>query len=100
MQLQTVALTIVPAVAPARTSLPRRVAWSGVARCVGRSAGMLVRREVHFPRSEVGRRIGFADHTTARVYRDTAVARAVADPCRSQSFRGSHSRSPTTAQHL
>jgi hypothetical protein len=81
MQLQTVAPTISPTVASARTPLPRRVAWSGVARCVVRSAGMLVRQEVHFPRAEVGRRIGFADRTTARVYRDTRLGRAVADPC-------------------
>lgn len=70
-----------PSVAPARTRLPRRVAWAAVARCVGTSAGMLARREVRFPRSQVGRRIAFADHTSARVYRDTAVARAAAEPC-------------------
>ena len=81
MQLQTVAPTIGPTVAQARTPLPRRVAWWGVARCVVTSAGMLARQEVHFPRTEVGRRIGFADGATARVYRDTRVARAVADPC-------------------
>ena len=70
-----------PTVAPARAPLPRGVAWSGVARCVATSAVLLVRRKVHFPRSQVGRRIGFADRTGAQVYRDTAVARAVADPC-------------------
>jgi hypothetical protein len=42
---------------------------------------MLVRRKVHFPRSHVGRRILFADRTSARVYRDTRVARPVAQPC-------------------
>ena len=70
-----------PAVAPTRAPLPRRVAWSGVARCVATSAGMLVRRKVRFPRTQVGRRIGFADSTSARVYRDTRVSGPVADPC-------------------
>lgn len=42
---------------------------------------MLVRRRVRFPRSQVGRRIGFADSTSARVYRDTRVGGPVADPC-------------------
>lgn len=68
-------------VAAARTPLPRGLAWSGVARCVVTSAGMLVRRQVRFPRTQVGRHIGFADRTGARVYRDTRVARPAVEPC-------------------
>ncbi len=61
--------------------LPRRAAWVGVAQCVGASAAMLLRRQVRFPRSEVGTRLVFADHTTSRVYRDTTVSVRSADPC-------------------
>ena len=42
---------------------------------------MLRRREVHQPRGNVGRVIPFADGTTGRVYRETAVDRPAADPC-------------------
>lgn len=66
---------------PALRPLPRRAAWVAVGRCVGASVGMLVRRQVRFPRAEVGTRIVFADRTTSRVYRDTRVARRTADPC-------------------
>ena len=58
-----------------------RAAWAAVGRCVGVSAGMMVRRQVRFPPAEVGTWIVFADRTTARVYRDTNVARRAADPC-------------------
>lgn len=66
---------------PALRPLPRRTAWAAVGRCVGASVGMLVRRQVRFPRAEVGTRIVFADRTTSRVYRDTRVARRTVDPC-------------------
>ncbi|MEW1954305.1 hypothetical protein [Terrabacter sp. NPDC080008] len=69
------------ATAPARAPLPPRAAWAGVGRCVGTSARMLVRGQVRFPRSQVGRRISFADHSTSRVYRDTTVGRPALDPC-------------------
>ena len=45
------------------------------------TVGMLRRREVHQPRGNVGRVIPFADGTTGRVYRETAVDRPAADPC-------------------
>jgi hypothetical protein len=45
------------------------------------TVGMLRRREVHQPRGNVGRVIPFADGTTGRVYRETAVDRPAHDPC-------------------
>ena len=61
--------------------LPRLVAWRAVVRCFATSLRMLLRGEVGFPTSEVGRRIESADSSTARVYRDTTVGRPVAEPC-------------------
>lgn len=64
------------------TPAPRGRAWRAVARCVGTSLVMLLRREVHFPRGNVGRVLRFADGGSARVYRETTVARgAAAEPC-------------------
>jgi hypothetical protein len=48
---------------------------------VATSLVLLVRGEVHQPRWNVGRLIRFADGTTGRVYRETAVHHAPADPC-------------------
>jgi hypothetical protein len=42
---------------------------------------MLARRELRWPRGNVGRVIRFADGTSARVYRETVVSDAAADPC-------------------
>ena len=61
--------------------LPRAVAWRAVARCMVTTVGMLSRHEVHQPRAHVGRVIPFADGTTGRVYRETAVDRPADDPC-------------------
>lgn len=61
--------------------LPRTTAWRAVARCVVATAGMLRRGEVHQPRDRVGRVLSFADGTSARVYRETAVDALPADPC-------------------
>jgi hypothetical protein len=61
--------------------LPRRQAWLAVTRCVVSSVVMLCRSQVHQPREHVGRRILFADGTTGRVYRETAVERTPTDPC-------------------
>jgi hypothetical protein len=55
--------------------LPHLTAWRAVARCVARTAGMLVRREVHLPRRHVGRVLRFADGSEARVYRETVIGR-------------------------
>lgn len=52
-----------------------------LARCVVRSAALICRGAVRQPRDAVGRRVIFADGTSARIYRKTAVDREPADPC-------------------
>jgi hypothetical protein len=42
---------------------------------------MLATGDVSWPRENVGRRLRFADGTTAPVYRETVVARAVTESC-------------------
>ena len=50
--------------------------------CVASTAGLLWRRRVHLRTEQVGRRLRFADGTSARVYRETVVGRgATEDPC-------------------
>ena len=50
--------------------------------CVASTARLLWRRQVHLPTEQVGRRLRFADGTSARVYRATVVVRdATQDPC-------------------
>lgn len=44
-----------------------------VARCAGRTATLLARREVHLPRGNVGLHLRFGDGSTGRVYRETVV---------------------------
>jgi hypothetical protein len=48
---------------------------------VATTVGMLRRGEVHQPRHNVGRVLAFADGTSGRVYRETAVDAVPADPC-------------------
>ncbi|MGH1565168.1 hypothetical protein [Mumia sp. DW29H23] len=64
-----------------RSPLPRAAAWAAVGRCVLTSIAMLVRRDVHLPKPNVGRRISFANGTTGRVYRETTVPRTPVEPC-------------------
>ena len=62
--------------------LPFPTAARAVARCAAVTAGLLARRMVHLPRTQVGRRLSFGDGTTARVYRDTVLdGPATSDPC-------------------
>lgn len=61
--------------------LPRVTAFAEVGRCVLASVRLLVRAGVHLPRANVGRRIHFADGTTARVYRETVADHVAAAPC-------------------
>jgi hypothetical protein len=61
--------------------LPRTTAWRAVARYFVVATRMLVRREVHQPRDNVGRHIAFADGTVCTVYRETSVERTPAEPC-------------------
>jgi hypothetical protein len=64
-----------------QTPLPYRVAAGEVARCVARTAGLLARRRVHLRPEHVGRRLRFADGTSARVYRETVVDGECRQPC-------------------
>jgi hypothetical protein len=62
--------------------LPYGAAAWAVVRCVGSSLGLLASRRFRLPRDHVGLRLGFADGTSARVYRETVVAgRTTAEPC-------------------
>ena len=55
--------------------------WA-LADCVVSTARLLWRRRVHLPTEQVGRRLHFADGTSARVYRETVVGPgATDDPC-------------------
>jgi hypothetical protein len=55
--------------------------WA-LAGCVVSTARLLWRHRVHLPTEHVGRRLRFADGTSARVYRETVVGRgATEDPC-------------------
>jgi hypothetical protein len=42
---------------------------------------MLLRHEIRRPRARLGRVVAFADGTSGRVYRETAVSRQVSDAC-------------------
>jgi hypothetical protein len=65
-----------------QSPLPAAVAWRAVARCVLRCAVLLARRGLRQPRTNVGRRLQFADGTTGTVYRETRVDRlAPVAPC-------------------
>jgi len=60
----------------------RGVAARAVARCALATVGLLVRRRTHLPREHVGRRLRFADGTSARVFRETVVeGEPPDDPC-------------------
>jgi hypothetical protein len=61
--------------------LPFSTAVVDLARCVARSAALIGRGAVRQPRDAVGRRVTFADGTSARIYRETVVDRAPAVPC-------------------
>jgi hypothetical protein len=59
--------------------LPPGRALAAVARCVGRSAVLLVRRRLHQPNVHVGEHLRFADGTSALVYRETVIDRSPPD---------------------
>jgi hypothetical protein len=55
--------------------------WA-LAGCVVRTVRLLWRRRVHLPTEQVGRRLRFADGTSARIYRETVAGRgATENPC-------------------
>jgi hypothetical protein len=60
----------------------RGLAWAAVGRCFLVSMAMIGRRQVRIARANVGRRIHFADGSSARVYRETVVpGRTPKEPC-------------------
>src|SRR6516164_1905897 len=65
-----------------RAPLRYDAALRALAGCVVSTARLLWRRRVHLPAGQVGRRLRFADGTSARVYRETVVEPgATEDPC-------------------
>lgn len=56
-------------------------ALRAVTGCAVRTMWLLRKRRLHLPAGQVGRRLRFADGTSARVYRETVVDRAVQQPC-------------------
>jgi hypothetical protein len=65
-----------------RPPLGYLAALKAVISCAARTARLLRRRRIHLPAAKVGTLLHFADGTSARVYRETAVDRgATADPC-------------------
>jgi len=65
-----------------QSPLPRHIAARGIAQCIGTTAALLARGRVHLPHEHVGRRLHFADGTSACVYRETVVDRGpTAHPC-------------------
>lgn len=53
--------------------LPRPVAARAEARCAAEAVRLLARRRTHLRHGEVGRRLHFADGTSAAVFRETVV---------------------------
>jgi hypothetical protein len=65
-----------------RAPLRYGAALRALAGCAISTARLLWQRRVHLPATQVGRRLRFADGTSARVYRETVVGRgATQDPC-------------------
>jgi hypothetical protein len=57
-------------------------ALRALANCVASTVRLLWRRQIHLPGGRVGRRLRFADGTSARVYRETVVDRGLTlNPC-------------------
>jgi hypothetical protein len=69
-------------VLPERPPLAYPAAARALAGCVAATARLIWQRRMHLPSQRVGWRLRFADGTSARVFRETAVDRgATADPC-------------------
>jgi len=67
---------------PEQPPLAYPAALRALAGCFAGTARLLWQRRMHLPKERVGMRLRFADGTSARVYRETAVDRgATADPC-------------------
>jgi hypothetical protein len=59
--------------------LPVRAAIASLTRCVGRSLGLLARREVHQPTDSVGDLLRFGDGSHSHVYRETTLTNTPTD---------------------
>ena len=69
-------------VVPEQPPLAYPAAMRALAGCAAQTARLLWQRRMHLPTRRVGMRLRFADGTSARVYRETAVDRGTtADPC-------------------
>jgi len=67
---------------PGTQPLPFARAMAALGRCFLATGRMLARNAVHLPRANVGRRLSFADGSSARVYRETvAEVDQVDEPC-------------------
>jgi len=65
-----------------QSPLAYRTALAALAGCAATTARLLLQRRIHLPAQQVGRRVRFADGTSARVFRETVVDRATTrDPC-------------------
>jgi hypothetical protein len=49
--------------------------------CIGRTAAMIFREQLHEPRHNVGRTLRWADGTTSTVYRETTADHTPIEPC-------------------
>jgi hypothetical protein len=69
-------------IVPEQPPLAYPAAVRALAGCFAATARLLWQRRLHLPAERVGMRLRFADGTSARVYRETAVGRgATLDPC-------------------
>jgi hypothetical protein len=65
-----------------QSPLDYRSALAAMAGCVASTARLLRQHRLHLPAGHVGRRVRFADGTSARTFRETVVDRSPAqDPC-------------------
>ena len=56
-----------------QSPLPYPIAAAAEMRCIASTVGLLLDRRIMLPREHVGMRVHFADGTSARVYRETAL---------------------------
>jgi hypothetical protein len=65
-----------------QSPLAYRAALAALAGCAATTARLLLQRRIHLPAQRVGRRVRFADGTSARVFRETVVDRGTTrEPC-------------------
>jgi hypothetical protein len=65
-----------------QSPLAYTTALAALAGCMATTARLLLQRRIHLPAEQVGRRVRFADGTSARVFRETVVDQGTTrDPC-------------------